>query len=206
MDEWEVAGNAIPTINRLASEEYVKLVVGHSIETLLWKDGVLLANGVGERCICHKLAEILGLCFPVFGVDCEYNRVHHRVKEHEYKGEQKKVTPDIIVHLRVTSLNLLVIEAKVTSNTNKQERSDAERLEYFTGNPDFKYQFGLSLTFETRKDQLDKATHLEVEGQWFKANKKDGKAVIWNAPMDNVLKKCVKERIDLKDDDQQVSV
>jgi hypothetical protein len=202
MDAREVADNAIPTIYRLASNKYVKLVVSHSIKTLLWKDGILLANGVGERCICHKLAEILAVYFPVFDVDCEYNRAHHRLKEHEYEGKQIKVTPDIIVHRRVTGLNLLVVEAKVTSNTNKQKRSDAERLEYFTGNLDFEYGFGLSLTFETRKVRLAKATHLEVKGQWFKANKKDGNPVTWKAPMGKWLKKCVKERIDLKDEDQ----
>src|SRR5256885_1688078 len=95
IDEMEVAVAYIPTLMRLASEDYVKMVVGHSIKQLLWKDGVLLANGVGERCICHKLAEILALCFPPFDVDCEYNRAHYRVKDHDYKGKRIKVTPDI---------------------------------------------------------------------------------------------------------------
>jgi hypothetical protein len=70
MDELEVAQNAIQTIHRLAPEKYVKLIVGHSIETLL-----LLANGIGERCICHKLSKYAKL-FSQDGLQPEILGVH----------------------------------------------------------------------------------------------------------------------------------
>lgn len=200
IDLSEVKESYLRTFGRLATTEYVTMVVDHTINQFLAKDGILLANGVGERCICHKLAEMLALCFPTLDVDCEYNRMHYRVKEHDYQGTLVKVTPDIIVHKRVTTLNLLVVEAKVTTNSNKQKRSDAERLAYFTGNPDFKYRFGLSLTFETRKKHLQKQKDLQVHGQWFRLNEPYGDKIIWRAPMDPFLRKCIRERMEDVDD------
>ena len=51
MDFQEMFASYYESLGRLTTDEYVTMAVSHSMDLLLWKDGILLANGVGERCI-----------------------------------------------------------------------------------------------------------------------------------------------------------
>tara|TARA_R110000751_G_scaffold191787_1_gene297412 strand:+ start:231 stop:719 length:489 start_codon:yes stop_codon:yes gene_type:complete len=107
--------------------------VRSAYRTLLARDRYLFEIDVNERSLTHKLAEYLQQHFPEWNVDCEYNRwadnpngniqkqldgLETQVLSTDANGTT--VYPDIIVHLRGTSENLVVIEAK-------KGRGDLER-------------------------------------------------------------------------------
>lgn len=139
-----------------------------AINVLLERDSFLLQNNVNERSISHKLAEHLQTMFEDWNVDCEYNRNHDVRKElhipYETRRlddiEAKTVFPDIIIHERNTSNNLLVIEIKKSTNP-ENATFDKRKLAAFVRSP-FNYQYGLFIRFST--GQLD-ISHYEME--WF---------------------------------------
>jgi hypothetical protein len=135
------------------SDEEIKKKVEVCIRQLFKNDYQLLENDAHERSISHKLAEYLQQQFPDWHVDCEYNKHYIKIK----KLNNKIVYPDIIVHIRNTDLNLLVIELKCS---DKDYEHDIEKLKRFTDqNGKFKYQLGLFL----------KIVNSEIkEMKWFK--------------------------------------
>jgi hypothetical protein len=91
---------------------------------LLKKDAHLLVVEANERSITHRFAVYIEDEFPDFDVDCEFNRKgndpkrlkHFRRKITSANTKGVSVFPDVIVHLRGTRVNHLVIEAKTKSN------------------------------------------------------------------------------------------
>lgn len=65
-----------------------------------------------ERNISQNFSIYLKPKFPEWDVDCEYNRYLKEIKKLERKGEEKPIYTDIIIHLRDSKENLLVIELK----------------------------------------------------------------------------------------------
>lgn len=132
--------------------------VNKSIRLLLKNDSFLLENNVNERTISHKFAEYLQQEFKEWHVDCEYNRNFDKPKELKLPKnginwddtEAKTVFPDIIVHIRNTDNNLLVIEVK-KSNSSVDEIIDKTKLIAFTKDP-YSYKFGLFIKFYVGKD------------------------------------------------------
>jgi hypothetical protein len=121
------------------SDEEIKKKVYICIRQLLKNDLHLLEIRANERRIAHKLAEYLQQQFPDWHVDVEYNRHGIEIKE----LDEKRVYPDIIVHLRNTPFNLLVIELKCS---DEKYDSDIEKLKKFTDqNGEFKYKLSLFL-------------------------------------------------------------
>jgi hypothetical protein len=100
---------------------------------LLARDAHLLIVDANERSLTHRLAMYLQAEFPDYNVDCEYNRNGMDAKKLvEFKKQIASddtdgvtVYPDIIVHHRGTTDNFIVIEAKKTTNGN---RDDIEKL------------------------------------------------------------------------------
>jgi hypothetical protein len=96
------------------------------IDALVETDRELLDNDVNERSITHKLAEHIQREFKDWHVDCEYNRKWHMPKTLEGKYfagvyphddiHARTVYPDIIIHHRETTENLVAIEVKKRSN------------------------------------------------------------------------------------------
>jgi len=74
--------------------------------------GPLLSAGISERALTHRLAvELEFRCHGLFDgwhVDCEYNRREERGKV----VDSGHVLPDVVVHQRGTTANLLAVEAK----------------------------------------------------------------------------------------------
>lgn len=89
-------------------------------QRLVRDDIYLFTADVNERSITHKLAEYLQVEFFEYHVDCEYNRDGIDPKKLDFSvsttqsddTEASTVYPDIIVHHRGTSNNIVVIEAK----------------------------------------------------------------------------------------------
>jgi hypothetical protein len=105
--------------------------ISQALEQLLDHDAYLLQIDANERAISHRLGMYLQLLFEEWHVDCEYNRNlgdPKRVKTAKgfldpaahtrsiAETEAITVFPDIIIHKRGTSNNLLVIEMKKTTS------------------------------------------------------------------------------------------
>jgi hypothetical protein len=104
-----------------------------ALNTLNTNDSHLFFAGVNERTICARLAMYLQTAFPDYSVDCEYNRniaedgFIKRLRSYDLLELLEKnvppndtngvtVYPDIIVHQRNSTDNLLVIEVKKSTN------------------------------------------------------------------------------------------
>jgi len=106
------------------TEEEVKTKLNSALDRLVEKDSFLLECNVNERSISHRLAVYLGHEFEGWDVDCEYNRNMddpkrmnlQEVDSDSTDTEGKTVYPDIIVHKRGESNNLLVVEMKKTTS------------------------------------------------------------------------------------------
>lgn len=134
----------------------IKMKVSAGLDLFSRRDSILLELNVNERSIAHKLAEYLQNEFSDWNVDCEYNRKGSIAKELDgirYCDEQKRtdrIYPDIIVHIRNTEKNLLVIEVKVDST----DPCDIKKLQLFT-NPrgSYRYCSGLFIQFKSDKSK-----------------------------------------------------
>lgn len=123
-------------------------------QRLLDNDAHLLAVDANERSITHKLAEHLQPEFPDWHVDCEYNRDGDKSKRLHLPGENagsedsdgSTVFPDIIIHRRGTTENLVVIEAKKKSNPTGPE-ADMVKLAAFK--KELGYSLSVSILFST---------------------------------------------------------
>src|SRR6266571_6226807 len=119
-----------------------------TVDKCLKKESKLLELDANERSSTHKIAEYLQGEFKQEGydVDCEYNRDRYDTKKlrlepmpilsDNSKGDT--VFPDIIIHRRGTRNNLVVIEAKKSTNGDK---SDSDKLHAF------KEQLGYKLCY-----------------------------------------------------------
>ena len=136
------------------SREDVRRRLHAAYNTLLEHDRALLELDANERSLTHKLAEHLQVEFPDWNVDCEYNRKGTlpkrlmgsvgNVSTDDTLG--KTVFPDIIVHHRKTTDNLLVIEAKKSITIGGSE--DEEKLRAYQG--EYKYCFAFAVVFPVR--------------------------------------------------------
>lgn len=133
------------------------MVIGEvNIQTLLeefvGEQAQLFRNDASEQAISHQLAMKLASHFPGWHVDCEYNRSMEAVKRLSYAVSptgvafERNVVPDIIIHRRMTSDNLLAVEIKKSTN---QEHSfkDLEKLAAFR--EQLGYQNSLFIRFLT---------------------------------------------------------
>lgn len=151
--------------------EQIKEKVDTAVNLFLKRDFFLIKNDVNERSISHKLAEYLQQQFPKFSVDCEYNRMEDRNMDPKFITKQlnfdiedlnsndttaKTVYPDIIIHCRGTSNNLLVVEVKKRINRSTKN-FDFKKLKAFT-EKFLRYKFGLYIEFNTNG---------VAEKQWF---------------------------------------
>ncbi len=157
------------------SGEEVAERVDEALGRFLNNDQDLIHVDANERSITHKLGEHLQKVFPDWDVDCEYNRDGDQIKRlrREYECSQAKykclepddveaktVYPDIIVHRRCTSHNLLVIEAKKRCHPDSMS-IDEDKLKRFTSRcGQFGYRYGLLLIFG------DTATDVPCQ-RWF---------------------------------------
>ena len=122
---------------------FIRESIETATRTLLKNDLFLLANNSDEWSISHKFAEYLQHQFQDWHVDVEYNRDKDQVKE----LDEENVRPDIIVHIRDTSNNLLVVEIKKSNNLEWLDR-DRRRLCKFTSlTGRYKYRFGALIVF-----------------------------------------------------------
>ena len=147
--------------NIYPSLEEVLQKVTTAIINLYRSDQELLEVDANERSITHKLAEHLQKEFPEWNVDCEYNRRGFDKKKlldilkPEFPPENtilddteaRTVYPDIIVHKRTASVNLLVIEVK--KDNNHDSTIDIQKLKAFGQDQNYRYRFGLFVRLDS---------------------------------------------------------
>jgi hypothetical protein len=148
-------------MRRLSVERRVRIALGK----LITKDRFLLENYVNERSITHKLAEYLQAEFPLWNIDCEYNRVGTEEVIKVLHGlpscmgrvdtddtQARTVYPDIIVHKRGKTQNLLVIEAKKGPGIVAAHRKcDLEKLAAYR--KELRYEFAAAITLLSPSDK-----------------------------------------------------
>ena len=115
----------------------------------------LFENDASEQSISHQMAMKLAARFPDWHVDCEYNRDGNDVKKLMYAlrdngpVNSRNVVPDIIVHKRMTTNNLLAIEVKKSTNVENSFK-DLAKLNAFKGQ--LHYQHTLFVRFLAGSD------------------------------------------------------
>ena len=138
--------------------EEIQKKIDFAIALLLQQDAHLLRIDVNERSITHRLALYLQEEFSEWHVDCEYNRNGDDTKRlHIPKNLDKYVVssrtddtkgstvfPDIIVHRRGTSENLLVIEVKKTTS---QIADDFDLLKLREYKNQLRYKYAIFIKF-----------------------------------------------------------
>jgi hypothetical protein len=144
----------------IMTREEVTEKIHSAYRTFLARDGHLLQVDANERSMTHKLAEYLQAEFPDWNVDCEYNRDGDLIKkmvgllDRETTTDDtdaKSVFPDIIVHLRGTKRNLVVIEAKKSSYKDK----DADEAKLRAYKDELGYKFAFKIEFPVGKEPGD---------------------------------------------------
>lgn len=110
----------------------------------------LLEVDISEQAISNRLGRKFESVSQEWSVDCEYNRDHGAIKTLKYalseNGdiEERKVTPDVIVHRRNTNDNLLAIEVKKVNNRENRFK-DKAKLKAFREQLGYKYTLFVDL-------------------------------------------------------------
>jgi hypothetical protein len=142
--------------------EDVDKCVKHAIEDFRNQDRQLLELAVDERAATHCIACYLKKYFPDWNVDCEYNRKGSNPKISPVVGSHGIVRPDIIIHRRNTSDNLLCIEVKKEGEPLDDDR---KKLCGFTDiRGQYKYHFGLLIILSLDDPFL-------IKGTWYQDGK-----------------------------------
>ena len=126
-----------------------------ALQILYRNDHILITNSTNERSITHKLAEYIQKLFPECHVDCEYNRLGQ--ERPKAILSQDTSYPDIIIHHRITTDNLLIIEVKLIHSQDHSDITDKDKIKAYIENSSYRYQFGLWICFHDNlcETQLD---------------------------------------------------
>jgi hypothetical protein len=169
---------------------YIKEAFYAALDELVARDLTLLAIGAHEAAICHRLAVYLESRFPTFHVDCEYNRLEFNTKN---STDGSLFRPDIIVHKRtIKTSNLLVVDAKCTTNTEKAKPSADSVM--MIGDNDFNYTLGVFLVFHTKKSELRDPLALRISGFWLNEKGKKHDTINRSFPLSAEMLAMVEKR------------
>jgi len=133
----------------------IKKKINQALNDFRENDLNLLELTVDERATTHRIAVYIERYFTGWDVDCEYNRREKNIKSVSGIGN---VRPDIIVHKRGLSENLLVIEVKKADNTLLKDK--AKLIEFTKIDGDYHYQFGLLILLSMIKPYI-------LNGEWY---------------------------------------
>ena len=171
------------------SLDEIKQLIDECLKELNEKDYSLLKNDVSERAITHKLAEHIQIRLSDLNVDCEYNRntvlgprhakelkiqrdeIANQINQSKDEDDLLSISayPDIIVHIRETNEeNLLVVEMK-KKNSKVAKDYDYRKLRAYTEISEdnkYHYQYGVFILLETGSNEPK-----EPELIWFSEGK-----------------------------------
>jgi hypothetical protein len=158
---------AVGQVSSRMDVRVARLALVRALQNLVEKDAQLLEADANERSITHKLAEHLQREFgEEWHVDCEYNRDGHDPKRlalpprddvRSDDTEARTVFPDVIVHLRNSAQNFMVVEAKKANNP-RGDVEDRQKLDAFQ--EQLRYKVAVLVRFETGSTVSAVATFL----------------------------------------------
>jgi hypothetical protein len=140
----------IDAVAQYCPDATVGAAVKEALAYLMAKDLSLLKNDLAERTIAAALMTHLGRVFPEWNVDVEYNRMGEAPKRAGWNQDLALVYPDVIVHIRGSSKNLLAIELKKSSNPEGKE-DDVRKLRAYRTDGELAYQHCLFLRIGTQE-------------------------------------------------------
>lgn len=149
------------------SREEIEKIIGDTLSELYEKDSVIIfkSYNLHERSISHRFALYLEKHFTNqnYIVDVEYNRmlndygediigneIGKRLDFEKYGKEMNAVYPDVIVHKRNTTDNLLEIEIKMQWKNSKKEFDLIKINEYIS---QLDYQYGVYLELAENRNE-----------------------------------------------------
>lgn len=141
-----------------------------AIAELLEKENNILVRGLNELNLNGHLAMYLTPYFGDYNVDPEYNGDIRKIKDRKEltiaENRMREIgidpnnenaytlTPDIIIHTRNTNgNNLVVIEIKKDTNSQKNKEFDLLKLEHMTidyNENHYNYRIGVAIVFGTK--------------------------------------------------------
>src|SRR5688572_11314444 len=137
------------------------------------RDFELLEDGPSERSVAHRLAVYLEDEFRGWHVDCEFNRQGEEgdrgtkrvstspdLPESREGQDSVDVTPDIIVHWRRKTRNLLAIEVK--PSTSDEIPKDREKLRKYLTDPHLRYAFAVLVTYRNGRAAFEPIERITV--------------------------------------------
>lgn len=146
-------------------KESISKIINQALQLLQRNDYLLFQVNSSERSISHRLAIYLDDRFKGYDVDCEYNRRMYEPKiiknfwdKIKNSSLETKVYPDIIVHKRKTHENLLVIEIKKSSASQKEKDFDHIKSKaYMSKGDEYQYKYGIYIEFPMNKNFVNDA-------------------------------------------------
>jgi len=126
--------------DKLPKYDSTRRALRRAVSKVLDRDHDLIALGGHEQAIAHRIAVYLERSFPGFHTDCEYNRNKHKGKNRrpESPNDDRRMRPDIIVHRRNTSDNVLAVEMK--TNANPATTDDKDKLKCLKSEKTYLYK------------------------------------------------------------------
>ncbi|WP_141502175.1 hypothetical protein [Paenibacillus luteus] len=151
------------------NKTFIQNRLTNALRRLYHFDKEIIANHSNERSICHRLAVHLGVVFYEWDVDVEYNRnlgdrktfsldimsMLNDISKEDLLTGRRSVYPDIIVHKRGTNQNLIAIEVKKSTSSQRLDAFDQEKIKGYVLEESLQYQFGAFIKLgETKVNQL----------------------------------------------------
>lgn len=129
--------------------------IAAALDRLMEFDAHLLQVDVNERTLTHRFAVYLQEQLRDWHVDCEYNRngpdpkrlILHDLQPAADDTIGQTVFPDVIVHMRDTPQNYVVIEFKKTSS-RIPDRVDLHKLQAFKHDVRLRYEYALFVVLQ----------------------------------------------------------
>ena len=152
------------------TKENIKLILNKSLDELYEKDSEIIFKSydLHERSITHRLANYIEQHFTKdnYIVDVEYNRMLNKYGEdiigneigkrldfEKYEKKTSSVYPDIIVHKRKTTDNLLEIEVKMEWKNSKKD-FDLIKINEYISQLDYKFGVYMELAEERKNCKI----------------------------------------------------
>lgn len=158
-------------------KKFIENRLRNALNRLYHFDSLIISNNSNERSITHRLAVHLGtLFFEDWNVDVEYNRnlgdrkqiswLARGLDEEDVISGRKSVYPDIIVHKRNSSENLLVVEVKKMGVSERLEQYDIEKLNGYFREETLKYEYAAFVKISDPNMRPKKEFLLRTRDEW----------------------------------------
>ncbi len=123
------------------------------------------AHNMHEIALCHRLAVHLEKSeeFAGYLIDCDYNRAKKDIKRNpKSKDKNGGFRPDIVVHKRGSGDdNLIMIEAKKASSSQKQKEDARDRLRHNAS--EYQYKYAFFVVFPRKNVQKDSVVEIKLK-------------------------------------------